>query len=136
MLLLPTLDYACNPVPQSITFIAKKYALLLLYCLAAIRSTEHLDATSLSRSAGDFRFRRALLKGGAEAAGGKVIFGLEVQGHAGPRDQIDEDVAKHNLWLKYLFEYAWTDSRFDEPQGGSRAIPGALEHVISGGVSM
>ncbi len=38
--------------------------------------------------------------------------------------------------LSLDLEYARTDSRFDVPQDGSRDIPGALEHVLSGGVSL
>jgi outer membrane receptor protein involved in Fe transport len=56
--------------------------------------------TRLSIGGGDFGFRRALLTGSSDAAGGKFIYGVEQQNYVGPWDSIDEDVDRKNLWLK------------------------------------
>lgn len=59
---------------------------------------------------GEHDFYRALLTGEADAATGKLLYGLEYQTYQGPWDDINEDVGKTNLWLKQQ----WTqgDSSF------------------------
>lgn len=39
-------------------------------------------------------------------------------------------------WWTLDVEYSWTDARLDSALEGSREIPGALEHVLSGGVNL
>ena len=67
--------------------------------------------TRLSLGGGDFGFRRALLTGSADAAGGTFIYGVEQQDYAGAWDSIDEDVDRKNLWLKQSWGTA--ESCFD-----------------------
>ncbi|MDB2376245.1 Plug domain-containing protein, partial [Gammaproteobacteria bacterium] len=67
--------------------------------------------TRLSLGGGDFGFRRALLTGSADAAGGTFIYGVEQQDYAGAWDSIDEDVDRKNLWLKQSWGTA--ESGFD-----------------------
>ena len=62
-------------------------------------SAQRVD-TRLSIGGGNFGFRRALLTGSADAAGGTFIYGIEQQDYAGDWDSIDEDVDRKNLWLK------------------------------------
>jgi len=71
---------------------------------AGIRTAGQLQQDTLSLSAGQFGFTRALLSGTTALHTGDFTYALEAQGYTGPWDQIDEDVAKTNLWLKYLQE--------------------------------
>ncbi|MES2626010.1 MAG: TonB-dependent receptor [Pseudomonadota bacterium] len=73
---------------------------------ARITTTQHNTANSLSAAAGTFGYQRVLLSGSAAVNGDKLIYGAEQQRYDGPWDQIDEDVGKTNLLLKYRSESA------------------------------
>jgi hypothetical protein len=63
--------------------------------------SDDLGAPKAELRIGSFGFLRGVLVGSQELAGGNLNYGVESHGYAGPWDQIDEDVKKKNLALKF-----------------------------------
>ena len=87
--------------------------------------------TRLSLGGGDFGFRRALLTGSADAAGGTFIYGVEQQDYAGAWDSIDEDVDRkkpvaqaelghRRVWLRHHLHGLRQHMEFGRPNPRTR----------------
>ena len=62
--------------------------------------TAHTTEDRFLIGVGEHDFYRALFMGEADAAAGKLLYGIEYQTYQGPWDDINEDVGKTNVWLK------------------------------------
>ena len=62
--------------------------------------TAHTTKDRFLIGVGEHDFYRALFMGEADAAAGKLVYGIEYQTYQGPWDDINEDVGKTNVWLK------------------------------------
>lgn len=68
---------------------------------AHIHSANSLQRNLAALEFGGFGYRRALVAAQNSIADGNLLAAGEFQNYAGPWDNIDEDVRKTNLWLKY-----------------------------------
>lgn len=68
---------------------------------AHLKTAAFLPANFISVEAGGFGYHRSVIAGQKEAGAGNWILAGEFQGYDGPWKNIDEDVRKTNLWLKY-----------------------------------
>ncbi|MDR7088808.1 TonB-dependent receptor [Cellvibrio fibrivorans] len=60
-----------------------------------------LDKSEVNLTAGDFEYRRLYTATQLELDSGRLLFGVEAQRYAGPWTDIDEDVHKTNLLVRY-----------------------------------
>ncbi|HTR01220.1 MAG TPA: TonB-dependent receptor [Candidatus Acidoferrum sp.] len=105
---------------------------------ARLSTSRHLEAPTLSIGAGQYGYERLLVTGSAPAGEGGFIYGVEAQGYSGPWDQIDENVHKTSLWLKYLQQsgndrYSLTFMGYDNKWNSPDQIPERA--VLSGLIS-
>ncbi|MCP5348112.1 MAG: TonB-dependent receptor [Pseudomonadales bacterium] len=77
---------------------------------ARMTTLDHSQEPRVSLAFGEYDFTRLLASGGLDSLGGDLVFGVELQGYAGPWDSVDEDIDKTNLWLKQSWESG--DDRF------------------------
>ena len=68
---------------------------------ASLRYADELPNNTATLSYGSFDYKRALLTGGPELAGGRLVYGLEYQGNAGPWD-VPENYRKLNGVLRFV----------------------------------
>lgn len=68
---------------------------------AHIKTANFLQRNLASLELGGFGYRRALLAGQKAAGEGALLLAGEFQNYDGPWKNIDEDVKKTNIWLKY-----------------------------------
>jgi outer membrane receptor protein involved in Fe transport len=68
---------------------------------AHLKTTAFLPGNLLSVEAGGFGYSRALLAGQREMGAGNWLLAGEFQDYDGPWKNVEEDVHKTNVWLKY-----------------------------------
>ncbi len=68
---------------------------------AHLKTAAFLPGNLFSVEAGGFGYHRALLAGQRAAGAGNWLLAGEFQGYDGPWENLDEDVRKTNVWLKY-----------------------------------
>lgn len=69
---------------------------------AKLHTTTSLESNRLTFGIGENEFGRALIIGESVTSAGKLIFGFEHQVYDGPWEDINEDVSKSNLSVKYI----------------------------------
>lgn len=103
---------------------------------ARMTSLAHRPESRVSLAVGEYDFRRLLATGGLESFGGELIYGVELQGYAGPWDSVDEDIEKTNLWLKQNWQsgdndFALTFMGYDNTWNSADQIP---DRAVSSGL--
>jgi len=103
---------------------------------ARMTSLAHRPESRVSLAVGEYDFRRLLATGGLESFGGELIYGVELQGYAGPWDSVDEDIEKTNLWLKQNWQsgdndFALTLMGYDNTWNSADQIP---DRAVSSGL--
>lgn len=68
---------------------------------AHMKTAAFLPGNLLSVEAGEFGYHRTVLAGQKEVGPGNWMIAGEFQGYDGPWKNVDEDVRKTNIWLKY-----------------------------------
>ena len=68
-----------------------------------------LDKNALSITAGEYDYQRLYTAAQMDVAAGQLVLGVETQTYAGPWTDIDEDVEKTNLLLRYSSRIAGGD---------------------------
>ena len=68
---------------------------------AQFRIGNDLGTPQLQTTLGSFGYQRGVSTATFDLSGATLSYGVEAQGYSGPWDQVDEDVAKRNLVVKY-----------------------------------
>ena len=68
---------------------------------AHFRIGTDLGAPKVQTTLGSFGYQRGVSTATFDLSGSTLSYGIEAQGYSGPWDQVDEDVSKKNLVLKY-----------------------------------
>ncbi|MBB5207935.1 TonB-dependent receptor [Chiayiivirga flava] len=68
---------------------------------AQFQLADRLDAGRLDLGLGEHGYGRGVLADSLQAGGGDLLLGAELQRYDGPWDDVDEDVDKKNLMLRY-----------------------------------
>lgn len=105
---------------------------------AHLKTTAFLPGNLFSVEAGGFGYHRTLLAGQQEIGAGNWLLAGEFQGYDGPWKNVDEDVRKSNVWLKYASGGAETGTDFslmlyDNRWNAADQIP--LRAINSGEIS-
>ena len=103
---------------------------------AQFRIATDLGTPQVQTTLGNFGYQRGVSTATFDLSGATLSYGVEAQGYSGPWDQIDEDVAKRNLVVKYARDVGEGRARllmmaYDNRWNSADQIP---ERAVSGGL--